>query len=275
MPSTFRKLKLMKAGITFSEKEVLAEANRLLVSDLDFKDMNVEDAIRRVEDRLSTEQKFFNRTMLFLATITLTLFASIQGVQLEISIVGFKLDRVQAAKELILVLITAASPILTYRTGCTDELMSFRNALFERRWGANLFEAMKPTLQGEHLSGTTMENFNQRYEWGTIRRALSLSRFLLVLAGVFIFVMMIIIILAVIIIDIWNNPNINATLARGICIFSAAFLTIDLATTIAHAFGSFKFVDSEKWDQIPFFEEGTKKPTREILEAIDKIHGGK
>ena len=271
MSKTYDRIQFAKAGSLLSEKEFTEKCLEVHLSHLDRRKIKIEHFLESVETRIEKINNSSSKIILYIFLAMGLLTASRLGVQLEISILGVKLQQIDQIKEIVLIVSSAASAYISVEMIEKSYLLVLRKKLYQSKFGEASYDIVSTSFKVEPVS--ILGVINRAY---TERFTPSFGAMIpMVFRGFsFLFTIIIIIALAIYIygaalIDIWNVSNIPGSGGKILVVVLGIILVFDLLAVILSAL-RYKYIDRDKWKNYAFYKPESDELSEETIEFIER-----
>ncbi|WP_299292454.1 hypothetical protein [uncultured Tateyamaria sp.] len=244
------------AGKKLRERDYYSEESQHLVDIADFRKFPILDLISKIEIKLNQLEKRTNRKYIFGFVTLAILFASMNGVEIEISIIGLKLSGVADLKEFT-VLGLAAIGLIFYNDD-DDKMMlqELRKNLLKKKYGDDLYNIYSLAIMPEATDRpAAMTGYGERLMVGEFASKLAEWRSFAALSTVALVMIGLCYMYAFILSNIWLEPNWSFFWARSLVIFAGLMFALEMVDGIIFSNMKLVYVDRGKWNEFPLLDE--------------------
>ena len=174
-----------------------------------------------IDSKIARLNKLLVRISIWIGGLFLLLVLSLRGVQLEISVIGVKLEKLQDIKEIILIFAIASTTYVEPKIVALRELKALKKQIFIRRYGEKNFEVLERTFPYELDAKEILRTFNhKKYDAIGIKRWIDFLRLTVLFGCALLGLAAFTWLYWFVVIDIWKNPTIDPFWAKLISGFA-------------------------------------------------------
>jgi hypothetical protein len=262
-------LRTAKAGVKLSNDDVAFLSFKESMQGVDLGRVDIDSTLGRIEEKLDRLSSTRVKVQLALGAVLILIFASLNGVTFEISIIGVKLSGIERIKEVLVLLVAGGGVLAQVLDSQIDDLRALRRVLLVEKIGEPAFVALRGALKHEaNFFGHSFVAFNTMFDvTGWRKRAESFNLYLVGISMILVCIVSAWITLEILM-NIWIDPNVNWIVARIIAIASGIIFSGQFLVTIARSIGNATYIDEKKWKEFPFYKPGTEEVSDEVVAFI-------